>query len=351
MLTVSHHQVQQLLNRLTATKCRQMIDELSNGLQRLASEHRLPNSRKTIQQPMRTHFINQQGDRNLFMPSTDGTLSTIKLLTVPGNGDPAQGLVVLSKANGQPLGLISAGALTAFRTALATMTLFSRSPLPRENITVFGAGPVAEWHARLAVLLYPDEIRRVAFVGRSPSSLENLTESATPALHRLSTKLPVSSLSQKDPTLYNKVLPQLVSASDALFCCTPATEPLFPHRYLKSRENGQEPRQKFISLVGSHRPGMQEVETETLLSGDGIVYVDTKEGCLAEAGEIIKAKLQEEDMEEIGEAFQSHSSIDMRKPCNIVYKSVGFGLMDLIVGKSLLDAAKEAQIGIEVKGF
>ncbi|RBR25031.1 uncharacterized protein FIESC28_02155 [Fusarium coffeatum] len=351
MLVISEPQMRQLLNRLTATKCRHMIDELSSGLRTFTGEHRLPLPQRTIHQPMRTHFTNQSGDRNLFMPSTDGILSTIKLLTVPGNGDPARGLVVVSKADGRPLGLISAGPLTAFRTALATMTMFVRSPLPKENITIFGAGPVAAWHGRLAVLLYPDEVKRVTFVGRNPSRLRRFTRSATYGLQQLSSNVSVDSLSHNDPELYPNKLQQLVSTSDALFCCTPSTEPLFPHRYLQAEECDQESKQRFISLVGSHKPDMQEVESETLLSGGGKVYVDTKEGCLAEAGEIVKAKLEEGDLTEIGEVFQPGANIDVEKHCNIVYKSVGFGLMDLIVGKSLLDAAKEEGLGTRVKGF
>jgi len=42
MLAISQPQLRQLLNRLTATKCRRMIDELSNGLQTFTEEHRLP---------------------------------------------------------------------------------------------------------------------------------------------------------------------------------------------------------------------------------------------------------------------------------------------------------------------
>ncbi|RFN44948.1 putative proline utilization protein prnx [Fusarium flagelliforme] len=328
-----------------------MIDELSNGLRTFTDEHRLPLPQRTIHQPMRTHFTNQSGDRNLFMPSTDGILSTIKLLTVPGNGDPAQGLVVISKADGRPLGLISAGPLTAFRTALATMTMFVRSPLPKENITVFGAGPVAAWHARLAVLLYPDEVQRVTFIGRSPARLRRLIQSATDGLQQLSLDVKVDSLSQNDPSIYPDELQHRISTSDALFCCTSSTEPLFPHRYLEAEESGQNSKPRFISLVGSHKPDMQEVEVETLLSGGGKVYVDTKEGCLTEAGEIVKAKLGEGDLTEIGEVFQPGAVIGVEKHCNIVYKSVGFGLMDLIVGKLLLDAAKEEGLGTKVKGF
>ncbi|KAJ4111509.1 hypothetical protein NW768_011863 [Fusarium equiseti] len=300
---------------------------------------------------MRTHFTNRCGDRNLFMPSTDGFPSTIKLLTVPGNGDPARGLVIISKADGTPLGLISAGALTAFRTALATMTMFVRSPLPRENITVFGAGPVAAWHARLAILLYPDEVKRLTFVGRSPSRLRRFMRPATYGLQKLSSNVTVDSLSQNDATLCPSNLQQLISTSDALFCCTPSTEPLFPHRYLETQAHGHELKPRFISLVGSHKPDMQEVEAETLLSGGGKVHVDTKEGCLAEAGEIVKAKLGEGDLTEIGEVFQPGPGIGVENDCNIVYKSVGFGLMDLIVGRSVLDAAKEEGVGTKVKGF
>lgn len=94
---------------------------------------------------------------------------------------------------------------------------------------------------------------------------------------------------------------------------------------------------------------MQEIDLATLTSGDERVYVDSREACLQEAGEIIMGGIPKTQLVELGEVFPSGTDgINATNGRNVVYKSVGIGYMDLVVGKKLLDFAKEEGLGVEV---
>ncbi|KAK2845255.1 hypothetical protein FQN49_005903, partial [Arthroderma sp. PD_2] len=113
-----------------------------------------------------------------------------------------------------------------------------------------------------------------------------------------------------------------VSEADVIFCCTPSTKPLFPHSYLRGEEGegGKPDRRRFVSMIGSYRPHMHEVDADTLLSGQTLL-VDSKQACLAEAGELISAGC------------------------------VGMGIMDLAVGRELLCLAGDKGVGVPIHGF
>jgi len=95
--------------------------------------------------------------------------------------------------------------------------------------------------------------------------------------------------------------------ADVVFCCTPSTEDLFEANTLTAKEARWKGR--LIVAVGSYSPDMRELPKELLhqatgkqygqghghlannaLDG-GIIVVDTLEGVMKEAGEIIEAKI------------------------------------------------------------
>ena len=103
--------------------------------------------------------------------------------------------------------------------------------------------------------------------------------------------------------------------ADVVFCCTPSTTALFPAGHLTSTEGRRKGR--YLCLVGSYQPHMCEVEPEVLAYAvrdsrggrhmhkhavnGGAVVVDSLEGCLREAGEVIAAGLGPEQLVEVGE--------------------------------------------------
>jgi ornithine cyclodeaminase/alanine dehydrogenase-like protein (mu-crystallin family) len=107
----------------------------------------------------------------------------------------------------------------------------------------------------------------------------------------------------------------------------------------------------------------------------GAVLVDSVEACLKEAGEVIQAGLQPEEVVELGELVMLKKENERRKAemgekgkggmeikgdgglidwlskGNVIYKSVGLGLMDVVTGTEIVRLADERSVGTRILGF
>lgn len=281
---------------------------------------------------------------------------------------------------GNPQGILNAEELTAFRTALgATFMLQRRSNV--HTITIFGAGKQAYWHIRLALILRASEIHHVNIVNRSFDGAIRLMKQFQPG-HGGKEEWKHVKFSVVTPEFgeYGRLLKDEVRKADVIFCCTPSTEPLFPHEFLTSHEGRRKGR--YISAIGSYAPHMIELHPEIIKSAvkadqghrhyhkharqEGVIIVDTLDGCLKEAGEIIQAKITPEQLVEVGELIMVKRSVhkeieaggegekgllDWLQKGNVIYKSVGLGLMDLVVGGELIRLGKERSIGTVIQDF
>lgn len=335
-----------ILTSLTPSQGQEFLNILIQSLSSL-------NTNNAIHQPARTSIITDQSTA-LFMPVSNTTTTGIKIVHVP-RARPIAGVINLfDPENGHLLGILGAAEITAFRTALATMTLFVRATgeqtgIKREDIVVFGSGRQAEWHARLALLLTPPgSTKSITFVNRGRARLQALEEEVFPVLRGEYPGVTMDTLSQETLSQddYEARLQSLLGGSDVIFSCTPATEPNFPFAYLQ-----QHPKRRFLGLIGSYKPQMQEIDTETLLSGGGKIYVDSKEACLEESGELIRAGVTEDQLVEIGEVYGGSSAVQIDANSNVVFKCVGMGLMDLVIAKQVLEVAIKQGQGMNVEGF
>jgi len=136
--------------------------------------------------------------------------------------------------------------------------------------------------------------------------------------------------------------------SDVIFCCTPSAVPLFLNSYLMPTDGGAAKR-RFISLIGAYKPHMQEIEAATLLPENQIL-VDSKEACLQEAGELIKTWVRKEHLLGIGE-LRSRVPSDGDGRENTVFKCVGMGIMDIVIGREILKIVAERGAGIQIERF
>lgn len=178
---------------------------------------------------------------------------------------------------------------------------------------------------------------------------------------------------------YGRLLKEEVRKADVIFCCTPSIDPLFPAEFLTSREGQRKGR--YISAIGSYAPHMCEIHPDVFKAAvqpdhghhhhkhakqGGVIIVDSLESSLKEAGEIIQAKLKPEHLVEIGELIMikkaANKEIDEGGPGeqglldwlikgNVIYKSVGMGLMDLVVGGDVIRLARERDIGTTIEDF
>lgn len=350
MLVLPEDQLSQLLISLNREQCETILSVFSDALAACSAQSKsAEQQQKQIHQPLRSSIVTSHGDTTLFMPVSDTASTGIKVVAVPRNG-PIRGVINVLSAQGALLGVISAAEVTAFRTALATMTLFSRCKWlfdsKKARVIVFGAGRQAEWHARLALLLMAEKIEAITFVNRGQERLDQMMAGLLPDLQQRYPNLKVAAYahSSLSPEQYASRLNSDLAESTVLFCCTPSTEPLFAYDAITANKQ-----QRFISMIGSYKPHMQEIDKQTLLSGtEGRIYVDSKHACLHEAGELIMAGVQESQLVEAGDVFGQDPELEAERGVeagNILFKCVGMGIMDLVVAKTLLDMAEEKGLG------
>lgn len=291
-----------------------------------------------------------------------------------------RGTLTMLDRSGLPIGLINAEELTAFRTALATTIMFNK----RQNvqtITVFGAGKQSYWHLRLALILRGSEIKHINIINRSFERSMKLMkqfkvdEEKDEAWH---SHAKFSALSP-DFQDYGRLLKEEVRKADVLFCCTPSVDPLFPAEFLTSGEGRRKGR--LVGAIGSYAGHMTELHPDIFRQAvepghhnhhhkhaatSGVVIVDSLESSLKEAGEIIQAKLKPDQLVEMGELMMIKKAAmkeielggkgekglkDWLTKGNVIYKSVGLGLMDLRVGWDLVVMARERGIGTTIQDF
>ncbi|KAK4502400.1 hypothetical protein PRZ48_005825 [Zasmidium cellare] len=309
-----------------------------------------------------------------------------------------KGSLTLLDGAGNTTGLINAEEVTAFRTALAsTMLLKKRHSV--HDVTVFGAGKQAYWHIRLALLLRGPEIHHLNIVTRNFESARKCImrvynpqpddpDYVNPVGAKYNSKTKTNILTPMHGE-YERLIKEYVRASNVIFCCTPSTTPLFPATYLTNPEGRKKGR--YIACIGSYKPHMVELHPDVLRYAvaphhehrhihkrqkeGGAIIVDTVTGCLKEAGEVIQAKLMPDQVVELGELlmlkrdaearmkekgekveegcnFQDNSGLkEWLTRGNVIYKSVGLGLMDVTVGNALIEKARERGVGTTIDYF
>lgn len=93
------------------------------------------------------------------MPFSDTINTAVKVVTLPHNG-VATGVILVMEPSGGVAGMLGATEVTAFRTALAVMSLFVQANhIPKKNIVCFGSGKQVEWHIRLALLSHQQKLK------------------------------------------------------------------------------------------------------------------------------------------------------------------------------------------------
>ncbi|KAL1600786.1 hypothetical protein SLS60_007174 [Paraconiothyrium brasiliense] len=364
MFTVlSDKDIQQILRELSSSALNDLTQVLSQALEDYSTQN------EGEYQPHRAAVTRPNGQISLFMPATTETLVGVKIVGVAPSPDPStllpgtkpqaglKSALTLCDDRGQAIGILNAAELTAFRTALGSMLLY-KDRKNTGNIVVFGAGKQALWHLRLAVLLRGTDIKHITIVNRSSQRSRELIETLKSDAGWPS-HVTLQALEQQEVG----ELESRVSESDVIFCTTPSKAPLFPAAWLTSGLARKKAR--YIAAIGSYRLDMAELDPELLKkvadpSGEfssqvwqGSITVDSREGCLQEAGELVSSGVPTDKWLEVGAIKESSSpeKEDWLKNGFVIYKSVGIGIMDLAIGKALLDLAQEKNIGLTANDF
>lgn len=180
------------------------------------------------------------------------------------------------------------------------------------TVTVFGCGEQAYWHVRLALLLRGSTIRQVNIINHRfgdscRAILARLYGAPTAAKRREGWEEAQFGILTPGYGEYPRLLKEQLRAADVVFCCTPSTVPLFEAAILTSREGRRKGR--LVVAIGSYTPQMHELPVDLLRQATrthekghhhyhkhamegGVIVVDTLDGALKEAGEIIEARLE-----------------------------------------------------------
>jgi ornithine cyclodeaminase/alanine dehydrogenase-like protein (mu-crystallin family) len=276
--------------------------------------------------PLRTRLSTEKGIM-LLMPAYMQASQdlAVKLVTVYGD-NPQKGLptvsatvMVFDAETGRLRALMEGDALTALRTGAAgglAADLLARTDA--RQVALFGAG--VQGRSQLAAVMAVREIEAVAIVDRSPEMAERLAGeiAAWPNAPRVT--------AFSDPR-------QAVRSADIVLTATTSLTPVFNGTDLRPGTH--------ITGVGSFTPEMQEIDVETIRRAR--VVVDSRQGCLAEAGDIIKAGVLIDA--ELGEIVNGTAPGRRDDQEITFFKSVGLAAQDAAAAAAVLVAAEHLHLG------
>ena len=282
--------------------------------------------------PVRHHHAVPRPEREpatfLLMPAwRPGDVTGVKLVHVaPGNEDQGlpsvQGLYVLFDGpTGTPLAVMDGAALTARRTAAASA--LAASFLARAEsavLAVIGAGAMAAHLVRAHAAVRP--IVQVRVWNRSRPRADALIE-----------RLRGDGFDARA----GDTVERTVRGADIVSCATMSREPLVHGDWLEPGTH--------VDLVGAFTPEMRESDDEVMRRGQ--VFVDTFEGALAEAGDILQpmrsGALRREDIQaELRDLCLGRHPGRSDPEAITVFKSVGTALEDLVAARLVHEATPSA---------
>jgi len=202
----------------------------------------------------------------LVMPAWKGSERVgTKIVTVDPRARPSiQSTYILSdRASGRPIAAIDGAVLTRRRTAAASVLAASRLARPASaTLLVIGTGalnaPIIEAYASV----FP--LKNILIWGRDADK----AEAAACAARALG--YPAAAIATVEAGL---------AAADIVSAATLAAEPLIAGAALRPGMH--------IDLIGAFRPDMCEADPETFACAR--VFVDTHEGAMEEAGDLLQA--------------------------------------------------------------
>ena len=226
--------------------------------------------REDIATPVRHHHDTSEVATLLLMPAWSEAFTGLKTVVVKTD-NPAQGLptitasyLLIDNRTGAPVAVMDGTELTRRRTAAASA--LAADYLARKDSCVHlvvGTGALARHFVHAYAAMRP--IRTVLLHNRSPGKAEALAAELA--------QEGVSAEAAPD-------LEQAMAKADIISCATTSTAPILRGQWLKPGTH--------VDLVGAFKPGMRESDGDAVARAR--VYVDTREGAEAEAGDLIQAE-------------------------------------------------------------
>ena len=226
--------------------------------------------RADIETPVRHHHDISDVSTLLLMPAWSKDWAGLKTVVFKTD-NAAQGLptiqasyLLIDQKTGETVAMMDGGEITRRRTAAASA--LAADYLARKDaevMTLVGAGALGPHFVRAHAAVRP--IRKVFIYTRSIAKGEALA--AELAHHGLEAH------SVTD-------LEHAVRQSDIVSCVTTSTAPIVKGAWLKPGTH--------VDLAGAFKPSMRETDADVVARSS--VYVDTRDGALAEAGDLLQAR-------------------------------------------------------------
>ncbi len=252
----------------------------------------------------------------------------VKLVSVFGD-NPRLGLptvsatvLVLDARTGRLKALMEGDSLTALRTGAGgglAADLLARKDARR--VVLFGAG--VQGRAQLQAVMAVRLIEQVTLVEHVSQAARDLAREI-----RSWPQAPQVDL-VKDPR-------EALQKADIVLAATTSRTPLFDGAWLRPGTH--------VTGVGSFSPEMQEIDVATISCAR--VVVDSRKGCLAEAGDLIQADARIDA--ELGEIVNGTAPGRRDDQEITFFKSVGMAAQDAVAAAAVLQAAEQNGLGILV---
>ncbi|WP_373111657.1 ornithine cyclodeaminase family protein [Staphylococcus epidermidis] len=275
---------------------------------------------KTIT-PLRYVLPFNEQNRYLVMPALSDELNIVGLKTVsfaPENPKKEKatitGSVILSDyETGETLSILDGGFLTKVRTG--AISGVATKYLAKENaktLSVIGAGVQAE--GLIEAILAVRDIENIHIASRTFEKAENFAQNIR---NRFNIKVSVF-----------KSADEAIDSADIVVTATNASQPVYTH----SLHPGVH-----LNAVGSFKPDMQEIPSETMLVANKIV-VESMEAALEETGDL---KIPQSEgiltknmlHSELGDIISGEKVGRETEEEVTVFKSVGLAIVDIIVAQ------------------
>lgn len=308
------------------------MDEVIEAVERGFDEYKTGHCLVPVRMPVK---IKREDGIFLFMPAYLEKQNAFgaKMISV-FRGNPARGLSTLQAAymlndptTGQLLALMDGILITAMRTGAAS-AVASRYLARNDSrvLGIIGTGAQARFQAEAICVVRP--IREIVTFDRNEETAQRFSET-------ISQTLGIPAKVVASPR-------NAVIRSDILVTSTTSTEPVFNGDDLKPGTH--------VNAVGAYTPEMRELDDVTVEKAR--IVVDTYEGCMAEAGDLLipmrAGRLSSERIyADLGEIVLGQKPGRMENDEITLFESVGFALEDLVTARLAYQKAKERGIGLE----
>ena len=277
----------------------------------------------TLRMPVRTQ-LEMDPAILLLMPSYDSALGAagVKLVTVSPHAGVKATYALLDPTSGALLALMEANYLTDLRTAATSAVATALMARPdAQTLGILGSGRQAMAH--LTVMAQTFGFKRFLVCGSGRSDIREFCRAAQQQFG--TTVEPVSAET-------------CARESDVICTCTTSPTPLFDGNRLRPGVH--------LNLVGAFQPHTREVDDATVQRAR--IAVDTYEGALAEAGDLLiplgnGTITRSQIVAELHELASGKKQARSSSSEITLFKSVGCALEDLVV--ATLVYGKREEIG------